>query len=115
MNIVTSEHTQKGVRYATIAAYGRITAFRAPELRECFDGLLAQGFTYFVLDLQHVEFLDSAGMAALIHLLKHAQHKGGDVKLVLPQAEAARRILRLTRFDKVFSLAETVEEASQRF
>jgi anti-sigma B factor antagonist len=51
----------------------------------------------------------------LVSALKQARQQGGDVKLVWPREEAARRILRLTRFNRVFDLAETANEAIGRF
>jgi len=35
--------------------------------------------------------------------------------MVWPKQEAARRILHLTKFDRVFDMAETTEAALQRF
>jgi len=115
MDIITNERTKNGMRCVVITLRGRIAAFHTPMLREQFDGLIAEGVKHFVLDLSHVEFLDSAGLAVLINLLKRAQQEGGDAKMILPKAENAQRILRLTRFDKVFALSETAEEAVQSF
>ena len=89
----------------------RIDAFTAPQLRAEFDLWLARGLIHFVLDLTDVGFLDSSGLAALVSLLKRARQAGGDVKLILPRAEIAQRILKLTKFDRVFDLATTVDDA----
>ena len=51
----------------------------------------------------------------LVNLLKRAREHGGDVHLVWPAEEAARRILRLTKFDRVFTFAETAEAALSHF
>ena len=79
-----------------IAPSGRIDAFSVPELRKVLDRHLAAGANRFVLDLSEVTFLDSAGMAVLVTLLKGARTAGGDVRLVWPREDAAGRILRLT-------------------
>lgn len=67
-----------------------------------------------MLDLSTVEFLDSAGLAALVNLLKQAKREDGNAIMIIPQLETAQRILRLTRFDKVFPIANSLEEAWQR-
>ena len=94
-----------------VAAQGRLDVLSAPILRERLDHLLSEGVTKFVVDLSAVSFLDSAGMAVLVNLLKRARQGGGDVKLVAPGATASQQILHLTKFDQVFAMADTVEAA----
>ena len=103
------------IRRIVIAPSERLDAFSAPELRGEIDRLLADGATQFVLDLSKISFLDSSGMAVLVSLLKRARQAGGDVKLVMPIEEAAQRILKLTKFDRVFDLASNVETALGAF
>jgi anti-anti-sigma factor len=99
------------VQIAVVTTDSRIDAFTAPMLRERLDALLAGGASRFVINLSAVPFIDSAGMAALVSLLKKARSASGDVILVWPSEEAARRILRLTKFDHVFPMADDVESA----
>jgi anti-sigma B factor antagonist len=94
---------------------GRIDAFYAPELREKMEGYFIQGYNNFVLDLSDVEFLDSAGLAVLVSVLKHSQQKGGSTRLIMPKHETARRILHLTRFDKVFQIMDNSDIAVKSF
>jgi anti-anti-sigma factor len=112
MNITITDHI---IRTVVVTPHGRVDAFSSPELRERLDQLLADGANMFVIDLSDVPFLDSAGMAVLVSGLKRARHANGDVKLVWPKEEAARRILRLTRFDRVFSMADSVDAAISSF
>ncbi len=100
---------------AIVVVRDRIDAFNAPELRSRLDQLLAEGITRFVLDLSDVPFLDSAGMAVLVNLLKRARSAEGDVRLVWPKREETQRILRLTKFDRVFKIAETQAAALKGF
>ena len=103
------------LRRVVVAPTARIDAFTAPQLRAEVDRWLEQGATQFVLDLSDVGFLDSSGLAALVSLLKRARQAGGDVKLILPRLESAQRILKLTKFDRVFDLAATVDDAMRLF
>lgn len=112
MNIQLSEHV---IRISIVAIDGRIDAFGVPELRERLYQQIEDGVSNFVLDLRGVTFLDSAGMAALVNLLKRARQAHGDVKLVSPVEENAKRILLMTKFDQVFQMTDTVEEAVRRF
>lgn len=90
----------------------RVDTFSAPELRAYFDELLEQGTRNFIIDLDEVSFLDSAGLAALVQLLKHARQAGGDVGVVLPENENVQRIFKLTKFDRVFNIFTTVSAAT---
>lgn len=107
--------TEYVVRIVVAKPRQRIDAFSAPALRAEFERLLESGVQRFVLDLSEVPFLDSAGMAVLVSLLKRTRNIGGDVRLVWPQEEGARRILRLTKFDRVFTMADTAEAALANF
>ncbi len=112
MTFDVSEHV---FRIITVAPHDRIDAMSAPELRQQLQTWLDKGVTYFVIDLATVPFLDSAGMAVLVSILKRARLAGGDVKLVWPRLEGARRILNLTKFDRVFAMADSAEAARQSF
>jgi anti-sigma B factor antagonist len=102
-------------RTVVVTPQQRLDAFSAPALRAQLDGLLAHGGSRFVVDLSDVPFLDSAGMAVLVSLLKRARQAGGDVRLVWPKVEAAQRILRLTKFDRVFDMHDTAQAALSSF
>ncbi|RMG93610.1 MAG: anti-sigma factor antagonist [Chloroflexi bacterium] len=102
-------------RTVVVALKDEVVAFNVPELRERFYELLEEGVRQFVVDLSDVTFMDSAGMGLLVSVLKRARQEGGDVKLVLPRAEGARRIFALTKFDRVFDVAETAETAVRLF
>jgi anti-anti-sigma factor len=112
MNLTVTEQV---IRTAVVAPQQRIDAFSAPELRAQLNQLLETGVRRFVVDLSEVPFLDSAGLAALVSLLKRARQLGGDVRLVWPTEEGARRILHLTKFDRVFSIFESITTALNDF
>jgi anti-anti-sigma factor len=103
------------IRIVIVTPHDRIDAFNAPELRGRLETLFNEGVRKFVLDLSEVPFLDSAGMAVLVSILKRARQQGGDVRLVWPQQEAAQRILRLTKFDRVFDMSDSAEAALDNF
>jgi anti-sigma B factor antagonist len=112
MNIVIREHI---LRVVIVAPQERIDAANAPELRQQLLEMVDSGANNFVLDLSQVPFMDSSGMAVLVSVLKRSRQAGGDVKLVWPKLEAARRILNLTKFDRVFDMADTAEAAVKMF
>lgn len=112
MNIEVSEHI---IRIVVVAPKDRVDAFSSPDLRQRLQDLIDNGAQNLVVDLSEVPFLDSAGMAVLVSALKRSRQAGGDVRLVWPQKEEAKRILRLTKFDRVFDMADHASEAIRSF
>lgn len=90
---------------------GRLDALEAGPLREVLQGHLDRGKDRLVVDLSAAEFIDSAGLAALVRAMKQARTAGGDLRLVAPELAEAMRVFELTRFDKVFEIKQTLTEA----
>jgi anti-sigma B factor antagonist len=96
---------------AVVRPAGDLDRQTSPEFQARLDPLISRGTRYFVVDLQHVRYLDSSGLAALVRLYKHVRIGEGDVRLasVLP---AVQRILDLTRLSRVFDIFPTAAEAA---
>jgi anti-sigma B factor antagonist len=105
------EIEEYSIRIAIVHPRSRIDAFSAPQLRDRLEQLLEGGVIRFVINLSSVPFLDSAGMATLVSIMKQARQRGGDVALIWPNDEAACQVLRLTKFDRIFSIHARVEDA----
>ncbi|MEM7030664.1 MAG: STAS domain-containing protein [Chloroflexota bacterium] len=99
--------------YITVLAEGRLDAFTGRQLWDELDGLCNQGYRNFIADLSETTFMDSAGLAVLVRLLKRTKNIDGTTVLVWPKQETASRILRLTRFDRIFTIQDSVEDAIQ--
>ena len=103
------------IRIVTIAPQGRLDTLRALEFRQQMQAIIDSGVKNLVLDLSQTPFIDSAGMAVLVSALKQCRERGGDARMVWPQADPVRRILALTKFDRVFEMKGSVEEALASF
>lgn len=110
---MTISKADANLRVINLHIEGRLDALEAPGLRETISEQLAVGPTALIIDLSEVEFVDSAGLAALVKGMKDARKGGGDLRIVSPVADDAMRVFRLTRFDKVFSMFGTLEEAQR--
>lgn len=96
--------------HVTIAPHGDLDLATAPALREELVTASAEGASLVVLDLEHVEFLDSVGLSVIIGGHKRLQHQGGQLHLAGPRS-LVRRVLGLTRVDAMIPTYETVAEA----
>lgn len=99
-----------GRRSAVVELHGRLDAVEAPALRAEFAGLLEARVVTMVVDLDGVDFIDSAGLAALVRLRRDLHAAGGDVVLISPAQPHALRVFRLTQFDEVFRLVDVRAE-----
>ncbi|MCB0084895.1 MAG: STAS domain-containing protein [Caldilineaceae bacterium] len=103
------------IRIVTVAPKGRLDALQAPEFRKQIQALLDEGVHNLVIDLSETPFLDSAGMAVLVSALKQCRERGGDARMVWPGSDPVKRILALTKFDRVFEMKDSVAEAIKSF
>ncbi|WP_176049688.1 STAS domain-containing protein [Burkholderia sp. BCC1644] len=87
----------------------RFDSFVAPRIRDDLVGLVQQGAHRIVVDLQHVSFVDSSGLGAMVSGYK-ALDRRGDIVLC-GASDAVRTLLRLTRMDRVFHVVADVDAA----
>lgn len=108
MGIETTETMIKGVLVLAIKT-ARLDASNSPDLRLLLLERIEQGQGYIVLDLAAVSFMDSSALGALIAAIKR-MGTVGMIGLARPTPTVAR-LLTLTRMDKVFTIAPSVEDA----
>ncbi|MDY7100541.1 MAG: STAS domain-containing protein [Actinomycetota bacterium] len=88
---------------ADLTIRGRIDALAAIDLRRELRDLREAGRVDVTADLSEVTELDVAGLAALVRAMRDLRAAGGDLTVVLPRADGARRMLRLSRFDRILT------------
>ncbi|MFO0756874.1 MAG: STAS domain-containing protein [Byssovorax sp.] len=90
----------------------RLDAVSAGELREIVKPRLHRRILV-VMDLSHVQSIDSTGLGVLVSLLK-ALPRGGQLRLV-HVTRSVRSLLSLTRLDRIFRIFEDVPDALMAF
>ncbi len=98
---------ERGVVIAAVA--GEIDVSNVAQLRERLYELADDGGT-LIVDLNRVEFIDSAGLGALVGTARRAAEHGGSLLAVCAQPQP-RRLLWMTGVDKRIPLAATVAGA----
>lgn len=86
-----------------VAVGGDVDTTTVADLNAVFDDLVSRGVRNYVIDLGRVSFMDSSGLAALTRLYKRIRIGHGDVRLCNLPPEL-RRVVELTRFDRVFDI-----------
>ena len=85
-----------------VACRGDLDLVTAPDLRECLVKVIDEG-ARIVVDLEAVDFLDSAGLGILVGGLKRARTKGGELELVCTSQDVLKP-LEITGLDRVFTI-----------
>ena len=89
---------------------GEIDVYTAPKLREKLIDLVSAGNYHLVVDMEAVEFLDSAGLGILVGGLKRARTSGGEIELVCTSRDVLRP-LEITGLDRSFTIHRSREDA----
>lgn len=88
----------------------RLDALSAPDFKSRMAGALTGSAPKVILDLSPVAFIDSAGLASILSLVKGLP-EGGELRIAGAR-DAVRAVFRLTRLDKVLPLHDTFEDAA---
>lgn len=87
----------------TAAIVGRVTFKEQSDFRELLAVFFAEKSPRYVLDLNQVQHIDSAGLGMLLIARKRAQGHGADVVLRRPPQDVMMT-LELTKFDDLFTI-----------
>lgn len=84
---------------------------RCDELLSCLTSLERANV---VLDIDHVEAIDSHGLETMLDVLDRLRQRGGDLKLSA-SGNVNRKILEITRIDLYIEVFESVIEAVKSY
>jgi anti-sigma B factor antagonist len=112
MALEFSEHEPEGV--TILALKGRITVGEVTPVRDKITELVAAGHNQVVLDLQHVDYIDSTGLGNLVISYTQVKNAGGALKL-LHLNKRNVELLALTRLHTVFEVFAEETDAVNSF
>ena len=84
------------------------------EMRETIQQLLDEGKRKFVINLEKVTFMDSAGIGELVACHKRAVEKGAMIKILKPN-EKLLDLFTITKLIEIFDIYENEKEALKSF
>ena len=93
--------------------FGRFDAQHVDVMKQEFKAAL-QHVSDIVVDLEEVDFMDSAALATLVQGLKHCRQAGGDLRICNLQGPVLT-IFELTRLDRAFTLFDSQTAAVNSF
>jgi len=86
----------------------------AEELHDEVRSLLENNTNHIVLNMQHVHWIGSLCIGALMREIISARQKEGDVYLAAP-SQKVERLFQITKLEGVISIYPSVEEAVAAF
>jgi anti-sigma B factor antagonist len=90
---------------------GRMTlGMRLREIESKISDTADNGVERLILDLSGIEFIDSAGLGALMILYGNMKLRGGQLRVVSPGARVLD-VLKLTHTDSILNIAPNLEAA----
>jgi anti-sigma B factor antagonist len=90
---------------------GRMTlGMRLREMESKISDIADHGIEKLILDLSGVEFVDSAGLGALMIIYGNMKVRGGQMRLVAPAARVLD-LLKLTHTDSILPIDPNLEAA----
>ncbi|NOK70988.1 MAG: anti-sigma factor antagonist [Chloroflexi bacterium AL-N10] len=88
---------------------GLLDAFSEPVFRKVVGQYVLEGPKHVILALNQIEFVDSSGIGALVHIFKETKNADGSLQIVTNPR--VTQTVKLMRLDKFLSLRKSVEEA----
>ncbi len=116
--------TERTAKEIVVRCTGNINAETAGLFQETIRALIPEG-KCIVVDLANVAYLDSVGLGALVDVWSSARRRSAEVGYLWPDSHAGpapyevrlirfnehiRKLLQLTRLDKIFGVAEDSEQ-----
>lgn len=72
--------------------------------------LIDNGNQYIIINFEHIIYVDSSFLGALVSALKHAMNKGADIAVVGLNKDI-KSLFQLVRLDKVFKIYASAQQA----
>ena len=85
----------------------------AEEFKRDVAGILSEN-TNIVFDMSHLQFVDSAGLGAILSCLRRLSAAGGDLKLC-DLSRSVRSVFEIARMHRIFDIFPSRDEAIQAF
>jgi len=112
MSLDIRESLREGV--VILSLKGRLTVGEASTVREQCSAVASSGNVNVLLNLEHVEYIDSTGLGALVICFTSLKKAGGSLKLVNPNKRNIELLL-LTKLHTIFEVFSDEQDAVNSF
>jgi len=92
---------------------GRMDAATSRDVETTLNSLIDGGSRKIVFNGQQLSYISSSGLRVILASLKRLRQDGGELALASLQA-APLEVIKMTGFDRIFTICETPEQAVSR-
>lgn len=97
-----------------VSLSGELDTYSCPNLRQAVAELVDKGHLKVVLNLEQVEYIDSAGLGTLVGNLKRVSERGGQLKLVNCNSQI-QKVFNITGLVRIFEQYDSESDAISSF
>ncbi len=112
MSLEIRESTREEV--VILSLKGRLAVGESSSIRDKVNEEIAAGCFNVILDLTHVDYVDSTGLGSMVICFTSLKKKGGALKLVNPNKRNVELLL-LTKLHTIFEVYTEVQDAVNSF
>ena len=102
-------HRKEG-NTVVVAISGRLDAVSSPEFDEEVNSLMGQGENAFILDLEKLDYISSAGLRSILATAKKLKGEKGGLSLASLQ-EMVREVFEISGFDSIIPIYHDLDSA----
>jgi anti-anti-sigma factor len=99
---------------AVVRLEDELTADNVSRFHALTEGPLGDGIRNFVLDMEKTEYLDSAGLEAIVDLIDRVESLGGQLKCS-GLGSCCRKVFEVTRLDRRIERFDSLIDAVRSF
>jgi anti-anti-sigma factor len=111
MNETLQIKTDRFKTLAVVQLSGMLARLEIYKLKSHLDQLFEEGKKYLILDMAHVEHIDSAGVGILVRVRAQCQKAGGHLNLVAPTSVHASQVIAVANLKNVVPVFESLRAA----
>ena len=106
--VISVEETEGS--FSVVRVQGNIDIHSIHDLKEVSRGAVKRDKPHLLIDMEEVDYVDSAGLGAFLQLVKSTRQFGGKIHLFCVKKEI-ERIMHLTELNKIIPFFVSEEEA----
>jgi len=91
---------------------GDMDLYNAHELKNVVNKLIEKGISRIVINLEKVDYIDSSGVGALIHIFTSVKRNGYNLRIANVHGSVAK-VIKLTKLMGYFPIVDEVKTALQ--
>lgn len=92
---------------------GELDLYNAYKVKTLYAKMVEKGIHSIILDLENLDYLDSSGLGSIIYIFSDLKKHDGKMSICHLNG-SPKNLIQMTRLDKLFLIADTIEESIEQ-